>query len=328
MYRHYRIFIILALMLSCLSVSATNVLHQEDIDKAIDLFNQNKYTEARDLLNIYVKENNNNAEAWYYLGRIAQSENRIDDAEEYLKKAIKIDGSRSIYHQWLGRVYGLQAANASVFRQPFIARNVRRSFETAVELDPDNIEARFELLQFFIFAPGIVGGSTSKALEQAEEIKKRDAVRGHGAYGFIYGRQDEFEKAEREFTSAIELDPTQPDPYLWLAFMYARTEKYDQAMSELTTLIEQRPDYMLSYYHYGRLAALSGKQLEQGKHYIEKYLQHTPAWNEPTIASAHYRLGNIYQKANDPERAREQYEITLKINSHHQQAQKALKDLQ
>lgn len=263
MYRHYRIFIILASMLFCLSVSATNVLPEQDIDKAIALFNQNKYTEARDLLNIYVKENNHNAEAWYYLGRIAQSENRIDDAEEYLKKAIKIDGARSIYHQWLGRVYGLQAVNASVFRQPFIARNVRRSFEKAVELDPDNIEARFDLVQFFIFAPGVVGGSTGKAIEHAEEIKKRDAVRGHGAYGFMYGR----------------------------------------------------------------LAAISGEQLEQGKQYLEKYLQHTPAWNEPTIASAHYRLGNIYQKVNDPERAREQYEITLKNNPEHQQAHEALKDL-
>lgn len=327
MYRHYRICIILASMLFYLSVSATIVLHEEDIDKAIDLFNQNKYTEARDLLNIYVKENNNNAEAWYYLGRIAQSENRIDDAEEYLKKAIKIDGARSIYHQWLGRVYGLQAANASVIRQPFIARNVRRSFEKAVELDPDNLEARFDLVQFFIFAPGVVGGNAGKAVDHAEEIKKRDAVRGHNAYGIIYGREDEFEKAEREFTSAIEIDPTQHEPYMWLAFMYSRAENYAQAMSKLQTLIDRRPDYMPAYYHYGRLAAISGEQLEQGKQYLEKYLQHTPAWNEPTIASAHYRLGNIYQMADDPERAREQYEISLKNNPEHQQAHEALKDL-
>jgi tetratricopeptide (TPR) repeat protein len=327
MHRQIRIFFALASMLFCLSIYAKNATPEADITGAIALFNENKYTEARDLFNAYIKENKDDAEAWYYLGRIAHIENRIDDAEDYLKKAIGIDGSQSPYHQWLGRVYALQAVNASVFRQPFIARNVRRSFERAVKLDPDNVDARYDLLQFFIFAPGIVGGSTDKALEQAAEIKKRDAVRGHGAYGFIYGRQDEFEKAEREFTTAIEIDPAQPEPYMWLAFMYARAEKYGQAMSELQTVIERRPDYMPPYYHYGRVAALSGEQLEQGKQYLEKYMEYSPAWNEPTIASAHYRLGNIYEKADDPERAREQYEITLKKNPDHQQAKEALKNI-
>jgi len=58
-------------------------------------------------------------------------ENRFSDADDYLKKAIKLDESRSSYHQWLGRVYGMRAMDASVFRQPFLARNSRRSFENA-----------------------------------------------------------------------------------------------------------------------------------------------------------------------------------------------------
>jgi hypothetical protein len=47
---------------------------------------------------------------------------------------------------------------------------IKKKFEQAVELNPENFDARMGLLQFYLMAPGIMGGSKDKAREQAGEI--------------------------------------------------------------------------------------------------------------------------------------------------------------
>ena len=46
---------------------------------------------------------------------------------------------------------------SSVFRQATLARHTRDEFERAVQLDPNHLEARYALVQFYILAPAIVG---------------------------------------------------------------------------------------------------------------------------------------------------------------------------
>ncbi len=57
-------------------------------------------------------------------------------------------------------------------------RKGRAALDRAIVLDPDNLEARTTLMQFLLQAPSIVGGSKSKARGQAQEIARRDPVRG------------------------------------------------------------------------------------------------------------------------------------------------------
>lgn len=54
----------------------------------------------------------------------------------------------------------------------------RAALERAIELDPDNLEARATLMQFLLQAPGFVGGSRRGATAQAMEIGRRDLRRG------------------------------------------------------------------------------------------------------------------------------------------------------
>ena len=49
-------------------------------------------------------------------------------------------------------------------------------FEKAVKLDPNYIDARFGLMEFYLMAPRLMGGGADKAREQAVEIRKRDVV--------------------------------------------------------------------------------------------------------------------------------------------------------
>ena len=71
------------------------------------------------------------------------------------------------------------------FRRMSLARHTRDEFEHAVELDPNNLDARWALVQYYELAPGYLGGSEQKAEQQAEEISKRDPSFGKRAFEFL-----------------------------------------------------------------------------------------------------------------------------------------------
>jgi hypothetical protein len=77
----------------------------------------------------------------------------------------------------LGRVYGQQAMNASVFKMPGLAAKTKEQFARAVELDPQLYEARSGLAQYYLMAPGFAGGSVAKARELAAEARQPEHAR-------------------------------------------------------------------------------------------------------------------------------------------------------
>jgi len=301
-----------------------------EFEKAVLLFENQQFSEAREILLEYVGKHDHHSKAWYYLSKIAVRENRIDDAYGYIKKAIEVEESSealSIYYFQLGDVYGYKAMEASVLRKPARARSVRRSFETAVELDPDNIEARMGLIMFYSQAPGIMGGSKSKAMEQVEEIKKRDPVQGHIALANIYRGENDLIKAEGECIAARDIDPANPLPYMVLVPIYEAMGDYAKGWENLESLIRNIPDYVPAYYQYGRLSDISGEKIETGKKYFKKYIESTPGPGSPSHAWAHYRLGNLYLKEDNIQHARFHYEKALELDPDHQQAKEAVESL-
>lgn len=79
------------------------------------------------------------------------------------KQAIKGDPTKADYHRWLGRSYGLHAEEVAWYSKIKLANKARDSFEKAVEVEPENINALLDLRGFYTRAPSIVGGSQEKA---------------------------------------------------------------------------------------------------------------------------------------------------------------------
>jgi hypothetical protein len=63
--------------------------------------------------------------------------------------------------------------------------DVRREFERAVALHPNNHEARSDLLEFCLGAPRSFGGGIDKAEVQAGAIAKLDPAMGQRARALI-----------------------------------------------------------------------------------------------------------------------------------------------
>ena len=77
---------------------------------------------------------------------------------------------------WLGRAYGRRAETSNPFTAPGYASKARQMFEKSVALDPSNKEATGDLLDFYLEAPGFMGGG----YEKAEALVKADRARRPG----------------------------------------------------------------------------------------------------------------------------------------------------
>lgn len=289
------------------------------------LFQERRFNEARAAFLTKLAKDKNDATAMYFLGRIADSENKTGEAIDWFEKAVKRDDKNALYHFWLGSAVGDEAQHASKLRQPFLARRVKAEFERAVQLDPTMLDARFGLVDFYTMAPGFMGGSMEKAKEQAAEIVKLNPMRGHLAGARIAEREKDLAAAEREFQAAVTAAPDGAQAYYSLASFYRRQTKWDQAFATYERLMKAKPDDIVAHLGWGAVSALSGKSYDRGERELKFFLANAPKdMIIQNMSGAHFRLGQIYEKTARRDQARAEYAEALKINPQNQDAKKAL----
>lgn len=293
----------------------------------VALFEARRYAEARTAFEAVAKSDANDARAAYYLGRIALVDGDAGKAQHWLERAVKLDGSNASYHHWLGRAYSREALRAGKFRQMKLAGRIRDEFKAAVALDPNDVEARSDLMQYYLVVPGVMGGSEDRAREQAAEIRKRNAFRGHLAEGAIAERKKDGAGAEREFTAATTAFPDSLQGSYVLASYYSRRNDWERAFAICDRLISQRDDAVAKYY-FGRMASMSGQHLDRGAELLRQYLQRRPDDSDPSLASAHYRLGLIYEKQGKRDLAKQEFATTVQLDPKQTEAKEALKRVQ
>jgi Tfp pilus assembly protein PilF len=196
-------------------------------------------------------------------GRAALNKNDAERAAELLEKAVAATPNNAEAHFFLGEAYGSMAQKASLFKQPGLAMKTRDEFERAVQLDPNLLDARMGLIDFYLLAPGFMGGDEQKAFAQAAEIRKRDPVMGHRAFGRIYHRQKKPDLARKEYTDSVKEQPSSPKTHYFLgAFLFTNDKNYNAAMQEFESAIKLDAAYMPSWFQLGHVAALSGSNME------------------------------------------------------------------
>lgn len=259
-------------------------------------------------------------------GRAAIARSDTDAAIALLEKAVAESPDSAEAHFYLGNAYGIAAQRSGMLAGAKYAKKVKAEFERAVALNPKYVDAHFGLVEFYAIVPGIMGGSDAKALQHAKQIKAIDPLLGHRAYSVIYAQQKKLDLAKKELTDALAEQPNSPKAHSYLGQYLSNVEKnYPAAFSEFETVLKVDPTYMAAYYHLGRTAATSETNLARGEEGLKKYLTHTPKENEPTLASAHYYLGAIYEKQGKKAEARQSYQAALKLNPGLKRASEALK---
>jgi len=117
---------------------------------------------------------------------------RFDEAIKEFRSAVRREPNDSMAHLWLGRATGRKAERSNFALAVFLARRVRSEFERAVALDPENLEARSDLLEFYVEAPRILGGGIDKARREAEAIARLDPEEGRRAWARIADKEGRY----------------------------------------------------------------------------------------------------------------------------------------
>lgn len=294
---------------------------QGPVDQAKALYESKKYEDAKKILAKVAEGNKDYAAAQYYLGRIAFDQNELDDAEDFMEEAIEANDKVADYHYWLGSIFGTMARDANVLKQGMLAPKIKNEYEKTVALDPKNMDAHWGLISFYTEAPGFMGGSFEKALNEAAAIQKLNEGDGHRAHGLVYAKQEKFAEAEKEYQLAYKVNPAYTNP---LVNFYLNRKQNDKAFTFLEEALKAQPESMIIAYQIGRTSAITGEKLDRGEQCLVKYLSYQPKTNEPSHAGAQMRLGQIYEKRNNKAEAKKRYEAALKLEPSQKDAKDGL----
>lgn len=211
-------------------------ISQTDFDKAEKLYFLKKYEQSKLLFENYLKENPNHLKTLEYLGDIEGQNKSWDKAIYYYKKLKLLKPLEANYYYKYGGVLGMKAKNSNKFKALGMISEVRTSFEKAISLNPNHIEARLALVELYLQLPSIVGGSEKKALHYADEIAQISEVDGYLSKGHIAEYFGRFKEAEVHYRKAVEISKSK-NSYRILANLYknklGQPEKADSILKEM-----------------------------------------------------------------------------------------------
>ena len=228
---------------------------------------------------------------------------------------------------WAGRAYGQRALSSSVFTKMSWAKKCREAWERAIEAAPGNVEARFELLRYYLMAPGIAGGSVEKAAAQAARLGDLDAMRGYVARGMIADHEKKPKEAEAAYRKAMEADQFGVQGPIALASFFARQKRWPEARAIFDRRVAADPNDAFALYQLGRLSLLSGEEMEKGLTLFDRFLSLEAPKDGPTHGDARWRKGLLLEKLGRTPAAIAEYREALKVQPGHAGAKRELERL-
>ena len=153
---------------------ATLTLAAERTDRlgrAVQLHDHGRYDEARSLLEDVLADEPENHRALWNMGLLSMSDRQHEEAVGWFDEAIAVEGGIAEYYLWRGYAYAQKLEACGLFTKIFVAPKIRSSLERAVQLDPQNLEAREALRQYYERAPAFLGGSRTKAQREVAAIR-------------------------------------------------------------------------------------------------------------------------------------------------------------
>ena len=328
------------------------------------LMERGAWKQARAAVADLARERPGEAQSLYLQSRIQLAFGQSDQAMASIERAVALDPGRAVYHFQLADVCGFIAQRSGKLRAFSLARRFKQEAERALALDPALDDARWSLMEFYSIAPGIVGGDEARARRMSDEIGRRDAARGLLAQAqlalrgknepqalALYRRavetapsnyaarislarllasdsQQKWDEVERHARAAFELDPGRSAGYSILAGLFAHRERWSDLDSVIGQAERAIPGNLGPHYQAARVLLADGRQLERAERYLRQYLAVEPeGGSNPTLAHAHWRLGNVLEKLGRKPEAIAELEAALRSKPDLDEAKKDLKRL-
>lgn len=266
---------------------------QDSLQKARVFIDTKDFESAQKELRVYLRQNPQDYNAIELLGDVYGYEKKWDEAIEQYKTLTEKMPENANYQYKYGGALGMKALSVSKLKALGIIGNVKDAFLKAAELDPQHIDARWALVELYISLPGIVGGSTSKALKYANELENLSKVDGYLAKGYVYEYDDEPELAEKYYKLAIKVGGS-VTCFEKLTNFYEGQKQPEKAINNIERA-QQKHQRNAMHYQIGKVCADYNIQLEKGEKCLKAYLANHSAKDGVPKAWAYYRLAQIYK---------------------------------
>jgi tetratricopeptide (TPR) repeat protein len=285
--------------LMALSAFAQRNFYQEALEK----YQSKQYEEALPLAEAALGADRKNPAYSHLYGSILAALGQFYLAEEYLGKAIALAPDRPEFEYDLGALLHQERKYSEAV--PVLKR--------AIELDPANLTARLMLARCYVLSYNELQlpNFEELTLEQLNYIVKKDprfpGVHHHLA--LVYINTGELTKAIVELNTELQYDPGDSQARLELGETLLKLNQYRKAADELQIAAKQAPRMPAIRFGLAKAYKADGqaaKALAEARKCVEL---------DPQFAAGHYLLGQLYRDANQPDLARQQFELFRQLDN-------------
>jgi tetratricopeptide (TPR) repeat protein len=288
------------------------------------------------------------AESFYLRATVKQLWGDLDEAEKLAERAVAANPKEPRYHYRLAVIAGIKAQKASVLHQLGLARKFKKEADATLALDPNHVRALDMMMEFYLQAPGIVGGDKSKAYAIADQMMKIDPVEGYRAQMSLarFEKQQDriegllrksvetspnrwenrmdlggwcashakFDEAEKHAREAIRVKPDRALGYGLLAVALVQQDKWTELDAALAQSEKADPDNLIPYYRAANNCLARKVELSRAERYFRKYLSQEPEPDTPTHANTHWRLALVLEQEGRKQDAIGELETAIKMD--------------
>jgi tetratricopeptide (TPR) repeat protein len=268
-----------------LAITATALLMASghELEHARKLYTLTQFDES---LKVLLAAPNKDAAVYELMGRNYYMQGDYKKASESLEKAVAGDPDNAEAALWLGRAFGRRAETSSPFTAPGYASKARQWFERSVVLNPRNPEALSDLFEYYLEAPGFLGGGLDKAESLASRMSQLDPAEGHWARAKLAEKRKEFRSAEDQLRRAIEASPQRVGRFIDLARFLAKQGRFQEADQSIAKAETIAPDTPKLVYAKADIYIRNGRNLDTAKELLKHYMSMNLSPEDPPRADA------------------------------------------
>jgi len=207
----------------------------------------------------------------------------------------------------------------------------KKALAKAIELDPQNVDARTEQIGYLIYAPGIAGGDVDTARSKIAELEVIDRRQAMQMLAELEQHEEHPDAAIEAYRALLENDPDDAESRFGMAYLLQRQERWQEADEQLA-ILESHPSPRMALnarYQRARTRVLGRYEQETAVEMLLAHLESldadlkgvSPRW------AALWRLGNAHEQIGRADEARAVYQEALTLEPGNEQITDSLANL-
>jgi tetratricopeptide (TPR) repeat protein len=270
-------------------VLVSGAAYAGDLTQAENLYKRTDFEGSLKLLN----QQSSDAAETFLVGRNYFMQGDFKKATEYIQKATTLAPANSEYMDWLGRTWGKRAETSNVLMAPGYASKARQAFEKSVELNPKNNDALSDLFDYYLEAPGFLGGGYDKAVAVADKQAVIDPSEAYFERAKLAQKKKEYQRAEAHMRQAIAVAPHEVGHLIALARLLANQGKERESDAVFLEAQKINPNAPRVWFARADVLIKQKRNLNEAKLLLEKYVSASITVDDPPKGEARRLLKQV-----------------------------------